>query len=46
MRGIDETQAILSVPNALAEIAVAEAEIDAGDYVTAAQLHAKYLTTE
>ena len=42
LEGIEETLDILSTPGALDEIRAAEAEIDRGEYFTAAELRAKY----
>lgn len=44
LEGIEETLDILATPGALEEIRAAEAEIDRGEYFTAAELRAKYLT--
>jgi prevent-host-death family protein len=46
LEGIMETLDILSTPGALEEIRAAEAEIDRGEYWTAAELRAKYLNKE
>ncbi len=43
---IEESLAILSAPGALEEIRAAEAEIDGGAFLTAAELRAKYLPPE
>jgi antitoxin YefM len=41
--GLEETLDILSTPGALEQVRQADAEIDAGNWVTAAELRAKYL---
>jgi antitoxin YefM len=41
--GIEMTLDILATPGALEEIRAAEAEVDRGEYWTAAELRAKYL---
>jgi antitoxin YefM len=41
--GLEDTLDILSTPGALEEIREARAEIDRGEYLTAAELRAKYL---
>jgi antitoxin YefM len=41
--GLEETLDILSTPGALEQIRQADAEIDAGNWVGAAELRAKYL---
>jgi antitoxin YefM len=41
--GLEETLDILSTPGALEQIRRADAEIDAGNWVSAAELRAKYL---
>jgi antitoxin YefM len=41
--GLEETLDILSTPGALEQIRRADAEIDAGNWVGAAELRAKYL---
>jgi antitoxin YefM len=41
--GLEETLDILSTPGALEQIRQADAEIDAGNWVSAAELRAKYL---
>lgn len=46
LAGIEETLDILATPGALQEIRAAEAEIDRGEYLTAAELRAKYLNKE
>lgn len=46
LESLEETLSILSAPGALAEIRAAEREIDEGEYLTAAELRAKYLTRE
>jgi len=46
LAGIEETLDILSAPGALQEIRSAEAELDEGDYMTAAELRAKYLSKD
>jgi antitoxin YefM len=43
LAAIEETLDILSAPGALLEIRAAEAEVDEGAYLTAAELRAKYL---
>jgi prevent-host-death family protein len=43
LESLEETLAILSDPYALQEIREAEAQIDAGNFLTADQLRAKYL---
>jgi len=42
LASLEETLDILSSPGALEEIRAAEADIDAGVYLTAAELRAKY----
>ena len=44
LESLEETLDILSAPGALQEIRAAEAEIGAGEFLTAAELRAKYLT--
>ncbi len=46
LESIEETLDILSAPGALDEIRAAEGEIESGEYLTAAELRAKYLTKE
>lgn len=46
LASIEETLAITSAPGALDEIRAAEGEIERGEYLTAAELRAKYLTKE
>ena len=46
LESLEETLDILSTPGALEEIRAAEAEIDRGEYFTAAELRAKYLNKE
>ena len=46
LESIEETLNILSTPGALAEIRAADEEIDRGEFLTAAELRAKYLTKE
>jgi prevent-host-death family protein len=46
LESMEETLEILSSPEALAEIRAAEAQIDRGEFLTAAELRAKYLTKE
>ncbi|MDP2182985.1 MAG: type II toxin-antitoxin system Phd/YefM family antitoxin [Actinomycetota bacterium] len=46
LASLEETLDILSTPGALDEIRAAEGEIDRGEYLTAAELRAKYLTKE
>ena len=46
LEGIEETLDILSTPGALEEIRAADAEVRAGNYLTAAELRAKYLNKE
>ncbi|MDZ4168335.1 MAG: type II toxin-antitoxin system Phd/YefM family antitoxin [Coriobacteriia bacterium] len=43
LESLEETLDILSTPGALEEIRAADAEIDRGEYFTAAELRAKYL---
>ena len=43
LAGMEETLDILATPGALGEIRSAEHEIDRGEYLTAAELRAKYL---
>ena len=43
LEALEETLEIISAPDALAQIQHAEAEIDAGEFLTAAELRAKYL---
>lgn len=43
LEAIEESLEILSAPGALDEIRAAEAEIDGGAFLTAAELRAKYL---
>jgi prevent-host-death family protein len=44
LESIEETLDILSTPGAVDEIRAAEVELDEGEYLTAAELRAKYLT--
>ncbi|MFA5845107.1 MAG: type II toxin-antitoxin system Phd/YefM family antitoxin [Coriobacteriia bacterium] len=44
LAGLEETLDILSSPGALEEIRAAEADIDSGACLTAAELRAKYLS--
>jgi len=44
LESIEETLEILSTPGALDEIRSAEEELGRGEYLTAAELRAKYLT--
>lgn len=46
LEGIEETLDIFATPGALEEIRAADAEVRAGNYVTAAELRAKYLKKE
>lgn len=46
LASIEETLAILATPGALADLHKAEDEIEQGEYLTAAELRAKYLTNE
>ena len=46
LEGIEETLDILATPGALDEIRAADAEVRAGNYLTAAELRAKYLNKE
>ena len=46
LEGIEETLDILSTPGALEEIRAADADVRAGNYLTAAELRAKYLNKE
>ncbi len=46
LASLEETLDILATPGALDEIRAAEAEIDAGEFLTAAELRAKYLAGE
>ena len=46
LEGIEETLDILATPGALEEIRAADAEVRAGNYLTAAELRAKYLNKE
>lgn len=46
LESLEETLDILSTPGALEEIRAADAEVRAGNYFTAAELRAKYLTKE
>lgn len=46
LAGLEETLDILSSPGALEEIHAAEADIDGGAYLTAAELRAKYLSKD
>lgn len=43
LENLEETLSILSAPGALAEIRAAESEIEKGEFLTAAELRAKYL---
>ena len=43
---LEETLELLSTPGAVEQIRSAEREIDEGDYLTAAELRAKYLTKD
>jgi prevent-host-death family protein len=44
LESLEETLDIMATPGALEEIRAADAEIDRGEYFTAAELRAKYLT--
>lgn len=44
LESLEETLDILSAPGAIEEIRAAETEIGAGEFLTAAELRAKYLT--
>ncbi|MHB8762226.1 MAG: type II toxin-antitoxin system Phd/YefM family antitoxin [Coriobacteriia bacterium] len=44
LESVEETLAILTTPGALEEIRCAEAELEGGRFVTAAELRAKYLS--
>lgn len=44
LESLEETLDIMATPGALEEIREADAEIDRGEYFTAAELRAKYLT--
>ena len=46
LESIEETLGILSAPGALQEIRAAEDEISRGEFLTAAELRAKYLTRD
>ena len=46
LESIEETLDILSAPGALEDIRAAEHEIGRGEFLTAAELRAKYLTKE
>jgi prevent-host-death family protein len=46
LESIEETLDILSAPGALQEIRAAEDEISRGEFLTAAELRAKYLTRD
>jgi prevent-host-death family protein len=46
LESLEETLNILSSPGAVEEIRAAEREIDRGQYLSAAELRAKYLDTE
>ncbi|MDZ4178239.1 MAG: type II toxin-antitoxin system Phd/YefM family antitoxin [Coriobacteriia bacterium] len=46
LESLEETLEILSVPGAVDEIRSAEREIDRGEYLSVAELRAKYLDTE
>jgi antitoxin YefM len=46
LESLEETLEILSVPGAVEEIRAAEREIDGGEYLSAAELRAKYLDSE
>jgi antitoxin YefM len=46
LEGIEETLDILATPGALEEIRAANDEVLAGNYLTAAELRAKYLSKE
>jgi prevent-host-death family protein len=46
LESIEETLAILSAPGAMEDIRAAEDEIGRGEFLTAAELRAKYLTKE
>ncbi len=46
LASLEEVLDILSTPGAVAEIRAADAEIDRGEFLTAAELRAKYLTGE
>lgn len=46
LESVEETLDILSAPGALAQIHAAHDEIEAGDFLTAAELRAKYLGKE
>ncbi len=46
LAGLEETLDVLSSPGALEEIRGAEADIDGGAYLTAAELRAKYLSKD
>jgi antitoxin YefM len=46
LESLEETLEILSVPGAVDDIRSAEREIDSGQYLTAAELRAKYLDSE
>jgi prevent-host-death family protein len=46
LESLEETLEILSVPGAVDEIRSAEREIDCGEYLSVAELRAKYLDAE
>ena len=46
LASLEETLEILATPGALQEIRTSEAEIDRGEFLTAAELRAKYLPGE
>lgn len=46
LEALEETLDLLSAPGALEEIHAAEKDLAEGDYLTAAELRAKYLTKE
>lgn len=46
LASLEETLEIMSAPGALEEIRAAEREIDADDFLSAAELRAKYLDAE
>lgn len=46
LEAVEESLAILSTPGALEQIRAAEDDISSGNFLTAAELRAKYLTRE
>jgi PHD/YefM family antitoxin component YafN of YafNO toxin-antitoxin module len=46
LENLEETLELLSVPGALDEIRAAEAQLAEGEFLTAAELRAKYLNKE